>query len=45
MTTYLVFWAFPYQEASVKFTPAFVQYLIEGKKGKSLRDLKLYIDS
>ena len=33
MTTYKVFWAFPNQEASVNCTPAFVQYLTEGKQG------------
>ena len=30
MTTYQVFWAFPTQEASVKCTEAFVEYLTEG---------------
>ena len=32
MTTYQVFWAFPTQEASVKCTEAFVEYLTEGKQ-------------
>ena len=32
MTTYQVFWTFPTQEASVKCTEAFVEYLTEGKQ-------------
>ena len=41
MTTYQVFWAFPNQEASVKCTPAFVQYLTEGKQGDKFEGFEI----
>ena len=41
MTTYQIFWAFPNQEASVKCTPAFVQYLTEGKQGDKFEGFEI----
>ena len=41
MNTYQVFWAFPNQEASVKCTPAFVQYLTEGKQGDKFEGFEI----
>ena len=40
MTTYQVFRAFPNKEASIKCTPAFVQYLT-GKQGQKFNGFEI----